>query len=191
MQTCSVRNSDVCLIQITDCHLLADPDARLGGWNNWAALQAIFEDIRGAHPQPSGLLLTGDLAHDESPEAYQRLDALVMEWRVPVFALPGNHDDPEAMRLHMPKVQVTGSAQIGAWQLQLLDSHVDGQDSGQLGCNQLTHIEAELAQNQQPTLIAVHHPPAPVGSAWIDALGLHDGAELLSVSVNISMCGPS
>jgi Icc protein len=32
-----------------------------------------------------------------------------------------------------------------------------------------------------PVLVCLHHPPVPVGSAWLDGVGLQNGAALLEV----------
>lgn len=172
--------SAACVIQITDCHLLAEQGQRLGDWDNWAALEAILEAIRHDQPTPAALLLTGDLVHDESVRGYQRLAQRLHVLDIPIYAVAGNHDDPSLMTLHMPCIQVGGMAQVGAWQIALLNSHTGTSDSGVVGQAQLQDLQSRLhATPDTPTLVAVHHPPTTVGSPWIDALGLQDSDELL------------
>jgi len=181
MQKPVVSDADACIIQISDCHLLATPGERLHGWDNWAALEAVVTDVRRVHPNPSAILLTGDLVHDESAAGYQHLQDLMLKFGVPVYAIPGNHDSPATMAEAMPGIQVGGTAQIGTWQILMLDSHVDGSDSGRVGEQQIEQLHASLSANPQPSLVAVHHPPASVGSKWIDALGMADGGQLLKM----------
>ncbi len=195
MQKCDVSNEDACIIQITDCHLLAQPGQRLRAWDNWAALREVLADVQRKHPAIDALLLTGDLVHDESPSGYQRLADLLQEFAVPIYAIPGNHDSPSVMAQAMQNVQVGGWARVRGWQIILLDSHIDSTDCGALGEQQLARLDSRLqAPSQSNTLLAVHHPPAVVGSPWIDALGLRDGAQLLRIAhqhaqVKAIICG--
>lgn len=185
-----------CLIQITDCHLPANPGIRLSGWDNWASLQAVLEDVRQNHPGLGGILLTGDLVHDESEAGYVRLAGLMQTFDVPVFAIPGNHDNPERLRSAFQALQPNPeSGKIGGWRLLLLNSHMEGSDCGALGQAQIDRLSDTLAQTPDtPTLVALHHPPTPVGSAWIDALGLLDAAHLLRATsqhpqIKAVLCG--
>lgn len=163
------------LVQITDTHLLADPARRLHGWRVAAAFDAVLAAARRRFPRPHALLLTGDLVHDESAAGYRWLARRLRGW-APAYAIPGNHDDPGAMARHLAPVQVGGVAELGRWRLHLLDSRVPGQDGGRLGAAQLEGLAAALTDD--PTLVVVHHPPAPVGTPWLDAIGLADGEAL-------------
>lgn len=169
------------VVQITDCHLLADPATPLHGWYNWQALNAVLQHARATCPRIDVLLLTGDLMHDQSAVGYRRLAAAVQcVGATTVCALPGNHDDPQVMREHMPGAITTGRLALGKWQLHLLDSHVKGSDGGRLGAQALAKLDQQLSDHpHSPTLIAVHHPVLPVGAAWLDAMRLHDGDALL------------
>ena len=180
MTSCHVNQHDHCVVQISDCHLLANEGERLGDWDNWAAFAQILEHVRATHPRLDALLLTGDLVHDESRAGYARLAAWVNTLATPVYACAGNHDDPMCMAQAMPKVQVGGQARIGGWQLQLLNSRVPGHDHGELGATQLQGLAAHLnSERQRPTLLAVHHPAVCFGSAWLDKIAMRDGDALL------------
>jgi len=154
------------LIQVTDTHLFAGADTRQGRWRTDASLSAVLDDIRSRHADRlDALLLSGDLVHDETPDGYRRLADRVARLGVPVYAIPGNHDDPRAMAEAMPGVQVGGSACIGRWRLQMLDSRIPGSDGGRVGDAQLDALEAALRDDDAPTLVAVHHPPCAVYAA--------------------------
>ena len=184
-----------CLIQISDLHLPARPGKRLHGWDNWAAFHAVLAHARSHHPQVAAWLLTGDLVHDESPAGYRRLAAAMMALGAPVAAIPGNHDHPPTLAACMPGVRTSGRLALGGWALQLLDSHWPAHDAGRLGAAGLAALDQALARERAAhLLLAIHHPPAAVGSAWIDAIGLADGPALLDraqadARVTALLCG--
>lgn len=171
------------LIQISDCHLLDTPGERLHGWDNQAALAAVLAHVARCYPAIDAVLLTGDLVHDETAAGYRRLAAAVQRLGAPLLAaIPGNHDDPAGIRSAMPGVATAGPLRLGPWRLHLLDSRIPGSDAGRVGAEALAALRADLAAHPEaPTLVAVHHPPVPVGAAWLDAMRLADGEALLEL----------
>lgn len=170
-----MATSTLTLVQITDTHLLADPARRLHGWHVATAFETVLAAARRRFPWPDGLLLTGDLVHDESAAGYRWLAGRLDGW-APAYAVPGNHDDPAAMRRSLGDTQVGGTARLGRWRLHLLDSRVPGQDGGRVGARQIDRLAAALTD--EPALVVIHHPPVAVDTPWIDALGLADSDEL-------------
>lgn len=166
------------LVQISDTHLFADPETCYRGWNTDAALEAVLAHLRADRDPVDAILLTGDLAEDESPAAYVRLREKFSDWSVPCYALPGNHDDPAAMRQHLG-MPLLGSAALGSWRLLLLDSRVAGKVNGRLADAELERAERFLSQHEAPCLLAVHHPPLAINSPWMDSIGLDNGSALL------------
>jgi len=177
-------NQPLRLIQISDTHLSADPAAVSWGLNNQARLERVLDHALRHTPRPDAVLLTGDLVHDESPAGYRRLTRMLATLPAPVLCLPGNHDDPAAMRrlLSKPPLRFGGSHRVGGWLVILLDSHVDGRDGGALAPSELAALERTLGHNpQRPTLVCLHHHPVPVGSAWLDRMGLSNAADLFHI----------
>jgi len=169
------------LIQISDTHLFADPAGTFGGVTTLASLDRV---LAFAGSPIDAVLATGDLAHDGSREAYAAFRRTLTECQVPVYCLPGNHDDPA----HLAEVLATGNvrrtetALLGTWQLILLDSHLRGHDEGRIGAEQLGRLEAELERGRgHHVLIALHHHPVPMGSEWLDGMGLADAAAFFAV----------
>jgi 3',5'-cyclic-AMP phosphodiesterase len=171
------------LVQFTDTHLMQDPDASLRGARTLPRLQACLAHAQRHFFPVDAVLLTGDIVHDE-PAAYGTVDLLFGDLGVPILAIPGNHDIPDAMRRqlgHSP-FQVGGEwVTRNGWQVLLLESwfaeSADGE--GQLGSAQLQSVERALAASTQPHgLVVLHHPPVPMDSPSLDELGLLDGAEL-------------
>jgi Icc protein len=170
------------LLQITDTHLFADAGGRLVGVETLATLDAVVAHAMRGAPALDGVLATGDLVHDGSREGYARLRARLGRFGCPVYALPGNHDDPAEMRRHLadPPFQYLGAAALGDWQVVLLDSTVPGEDGGALSADELSRLEATLgAARAAHALVCLHHAPLPVGSAWIDTMALRNGDALL------------
>jgi 3',5'-cyclic-AMP phosphodiesterase len=90
---------------------------------------------------------------------------------MPVVAIPGNHDDPEA-------VNGAGELTVAGYRLVLCDTHVDGRPDGRLDAERL---HARL--DEMPTIVAMHHPPLLTGIDALDAIGLpaEDRAALAEV----------
>ena len=86
------------VVQITDLHLLPDNGSRLYGVDTMASLELVLEKIMELPEPAEAIIATGDLAEDGSEESYARLRQRLARLGVPVYVLPGNHDDPAAMR---------------------------------------------------------------------------------------------
>lgn len=131
------------------------------------------------------LLISGDLCDDESWGGYARLRALLEALPLPLALLPGNHDRPLYLRAVLGRRATVAPALLpcGAWDLLLLDSHRPGCDSGWLGAGQLAWLRgvlAGLAEPSRPLLVAVHHPPLPIGDPLMDTMLLEDREPLLA-----------
>ena len=165
------------LVQLSDCHLPLDPQTTYRGLSADRNLASLLPAVR--RWQPDWLLLTGDVSEDGSAAAYGRASARLSTLGAPVLALPGNHDDPAVMRPFFPSGCWDGPLSVEArgWQLVLLDSNRPGQVSGRFSDANLDALERCLrASEAAHVLLALHHQPVPVGSAWIDRYPLEDAA---------------
>ena len=172
------------VLQVTDTHLYADPDGCLLGLNTRHSLDQVLDLTRRRHPCADLVLATGDLVHDASPAGYARLQRMLTSLGVPVYCIPGNHDDPGPMRRHLlgGGVRMVFQATHGGWSLVFLDSTVPGEDGGMLRPDELEQLEGALAAAPDlPTLVCLHHHPFPVGSSWIDSMALGNAADLEEV----------
>lgn len=173
------------VLQITDCHLLADDGARLLDTDTAATLDAVLARALQQHA-PDLLLATGDLAHDCGAPGYERFARIVRgRYQGPVLALPGNHDFGEALRetlgalgMAVPAPELT-ALPVGGWQVIGLDSHEDHAPGGRIGDAAIAALREQLARAAQPVLIALHHPLVPVGAPWLDKDCPVNGASLL------------
>jgi Icc protein len=171
------------IIQLTDTHLLADRKLLLRGCSPYARLEQVLRHVRRHHPDAGLLLLTGDLSEDGSAESYRWLQELIGSLNVPAAALPGNHDDASLMRTVLDRnvIALPRDLERDNWQILLLDSTVPGKTEGLLSGSELEWLRRRLAEKTTFALIAVHHPPVPVGSPWMDRIGLKNAGELLAI----------
>jgi Icc protein len=172
------------IVQLTDCHLFADPAQALRGIVTRPRFEAAIRDVRARAPDAELLVFTGDTAHDESPATYSAVRTEIADWLDRVRIVPGNHDDRALLREVFPQaagiLEGRNAFHIACddWQVIGLDSQIPGETAGLLGPDQLEWLNARLAAILLPVLIFVHHPPIAVHSPWLDRIGLQDAADL-------------
>lgn len=179
-----VNDDNPSLVQFTDTHIYGDASARLAGLDSRASFEAVMQQARADAWPPDALLVTGDLAMDGSSAAYTWLRERLAALAVPVYCIPGNHDEPATMRAVMAGKSISCDSVIdlGAWRVLLLNSFVPQRESGEIGRTQLAWLSEELSSaSGRHVLIALHHPPVSVGSPWMDAMGLDDAASFWDV----------
>lgn len=179
------------LVQLTDTHLLAGGAQFRGVSDTEGALAAAAATIGeiAAHRGPvDRVLVTGDLAEDGSDDAYARFRRLIDPLGLPVSVIPGNHDDRERLRAAFADLPEMPAAGPIRWRLEVggatvvgLDSLVPGRTGGALAPGCLDWLAGVLAELEgRPLLLAVHHPPVPVGIGFMDRIGLAEPEPLLS-----------
>jgi Icc protein len=162
------------LAQITDCHV-DDRDPASA-----EALAAAVDEVLGLNPLPEALLLTGDLANHASESEYRRVAELLEPLPMPVHVVPGNHDDRAGLRAHLGapgtgEEPLQYAVEVGGLRVVACDTTIPGHDDGALGPERLGWLESELAAApEQPTIVAMHHPPLRIGIPVIDELALAD-----------------
>ncbi len=174
--------AEVRLLQLSDPHLFASPDGELRGINTLAALQRVIAHAMARKQALDAVLCTGDIVNDE-PDGYAHFVRELEAIGKPVYCIPGNHDDPEALRraLAAPPFQVGGYVDLGAWRIVLLDSCVPGRAGGHLAGRELQALQAALTGSERHALICVHHHPVSMASRWLDAVGIDNAAALFEV----------
>lgn len=184
------------VVQLTDTHLFRETDGTQKGVNTHATLRAVVADVAARHGDFDALLLTGDLSQDETQESYELLAQTLAPIRTaPVYAIPGNHDNLEHMRsgLAYDDFHLLEDLHIGAWRFAMLNSQVPGRVHGELGAGQLGGLAGSLDGADAHVIVALHHPPVTVDSAWLDASRCLDGEDLLGVlarpPVHAVVCG--
>ncbi len=172
------------LVQITDCHLLGDPSARLNGVDTAATLDAAIDHILNNGPEPDAILATGDLSQDGTAASYNRMKALLARFQAPIYGMVGNHDDTDVLAATLPGdgIEVTRSLCRDGWQIVLLNSRIPGEDDGALGDDELATLDAALTERLDlHALVCVHHQPMAVGGTWADEVSLANPGALFEV----------
>ena len=166
---------EICLVQLTDCHILQDPQAELKGTNTRHSFERVFAAVQSSPIRWDLLLATGDLSQDQSAESYIYLAEHLNRLGIPIAWIPGNHDDPKIMdtAFRAESILNTKHIIIGRWQIVLLDTFIRGETHGRVGEAELEFMQRVLQDHpQHHALICLHHPAIDCGSAWMDAIGL-------------------
>jgi Icc protein len=174
--------NDVRLLQLSDTHLFASPEGTLRGTQTLPSLQRVLAAAAPHVQQADALLVTGDIANDDAG-GYGHFRRLLERAGRPVYCVPGNHDDPQALAAALPPpFQVGGHVDLGGWRLVLLDSCVPGQAGGRLHARELARLEHALdSADNRHVLIALHHHPVSMGSRWLDGIGVANAGEFFDV----------
>jgi 3',5'-cyclic-AMP phosphodiesterase len=165
------------LAQITDCHLLASADHYYQQVQPARHLAAIVAQLRTE--QPDAVLLTGDVTQDHSAASYQLLARLLSALHCPVFCLPGNHDDVNALQRLCQRLPFRPERNIllANWQLLLLDSKGDT-PAGVFPLAQQNWLATQCRQSSADAIwLFCHHHPLALNS-FIDKHGQQDEARL-------------
>lgn len=157
------------ILQLSDLHLVGDPDTHLHGVPTRETLRDVLKHIRSESGDFDHLIITGDLADDGKVETYRMLRDLLKDQLIRCRLLPGNQDDREHIRRVFSEIvghndgPITFAFRAGDWRLIGLDTLLPGAEEGHLSPDQLDWLSAELAAFvDMPTMIFLHHPPVPV-----------------------------
>lgn len=173
--------TSVRITHFTDPHLYGGEHESLRGVETLPALKAAVAQARSRDWPPDALLVTGDLVQDD-PAGYEHFRRVFGEFGLPVLCLPGNHDEPAAMRreLAAKPFVLGGFYDVGRWRIVLLDSCIPGSASGALSEQELTRLDDALASaGGRHCMVCLHHHPVAMGSRWLDHVGLSNAAEFL------------
>lgn len=168
------------VLQITDPHILATPDATLLGINTAYYFKAVLKQAFQSR-QFDLCLLTGDLAQEPCRSSYQFILETLQAYAIPCLCLPGNHDDFDIMQavLNTDTINCDKQLLLGNWQVIGLNSQTPGSEGGCLATAELAFLERCLQDNPSlNTLIAIHHHCLPTGSLWMDTMIIHNAEDI-------------
>jgi 3',5'-cyclic AMP phosphodiesterase CpdA len=176
------------IAQISDMHIKADGKLAYGVVDTAGLLRACVTQIVGLATPPDLVLITGDLVDYGRAEEYALLTELLAPLTMPMYVVAGNHDERTALRKAFdgPRFNYLSQAteflqyavDLGPLRLIVLDTVVPKEGRGQLCARRLAWLDERLAEDDRPTVIAMHHPPFVTGIAHMDAVGL-EGTEAL------------
>ncbi len=170
------------ILQITDPHLYGNSSGHLRGVETDSSLRNVLDAVLATGIEYSAVLVTGDLVQDDVG-GYLRFKSIVGELGKPILCLPGNHDEPDAMRasLAAEPFRYCGAHLIGGWNFIMLDSCDPGHVGGRLSSAELERLDATLGACPAHAMVCLHHHPVPVHSRWLDSLGLADADDFWRV----------
>ncbi|HXZ01540.1 MAG TPA: phosphodiesterase [Stellaceae bacterium] len=172
------------IAQITDFHIKARGRIAYRVVDTAACLAAAVAALKALDPRPDLVVATGDLTDFGREEEYALLRELLAPLAMPVYLIPGNHDEREAMRRtfrgdgYFPAQGFLNyTVEDHPLRLVALDTVIPGESGGRLCAERLAWLDRTLASApERPTMILMHHPPFQTGIAHMDAIGL-DGAD--------------
>ncbi|MCG9728575.1 3',5'-cyclic-AMP phosphodiesterase [Shewanella sp. Isolate13] len=176
------ETESVRIVQVTDPHLFADPEAQLLGVNTAQSLGAVLNTISAVNYPAHFMLATGDISQDYSNESYHSFVEAIAPVGLPCHYLPGNHDDPRIMSLHMQGPKVFGQKRIlaGNWQILMLDSTVRGRPGGHMSAEEFELIDSAIkAEPDRYILLVMHHNPILTGCNWLDQHCMDNGEDFI------------
>ncbi len=178
------RNNSVEVLQITDLHLLSEPEKRLLGVKTDETARQVIELAKSKTWPPDLIVLTGDLTQEPLAPTYRRLDQTLQSLGVPCVCLPGNHDDPLLMQRELNSENVYCATQIlsDAWQIICLDSSKPESEAGYFTGETLEMLENYLDRFPEKfALVCLHHHPVLIGSAWLDTMVLAENDKFFAI----------
>ena len=190
------------LVQITDTHIQPKGQLLYGQVDAALHLRNSVEEIARIRPIPDLVVITGDLVEKPDRESYEHFKELIAPIQVPVYVLPGNHDDPVLMAEMFadtgafPVTDATNqyAVEVNSFRMLALNSHIGGSELPEFDGEHLDWLVRELPKSDKPTMIAIHHPPMKTGIEFIDMGGTQWFQELKEVlsgrhNVHLVICG--
>jgi 3',5'-cyclic AMP phosphodiesterase CpdA len=109
----------------------------------------------------------------------QHFIALIKALDMPVYVIPGNHDNPQIMSVtfadtaYFPASDATFQYGIEdlPFRILALNSLCDGTDLPEFDEQRLSWLQHQLSRSDRPVLITLHHPPMRTGIELIDMGG--------------------
>jgi Icc protein len=172
------------VLQITDTHFFATGNGCLLGLNTEQSLDSVIASVHAGNKPYDLVLATGDLVHDGTPQAYQRIFSHLRRFGVPVYCLPGNHDEATTLRNSTDSglIRHAEHAYHGSWHFIFLNSTVPGKDGGHLDPEGLRVMDTHLrSMPDTHTLICLHHQPVMMGSRWLDTMAVDNADEFFAI----------
>ena len=167
--------------QVSDMHILTAGKLAYGVVDTAAHFRKCIAHILDLPQQPDVVIMTGDLVDSGQPAQYALLREIIAPLPMPVYLLPGNHDERQALRAAFPDHaylnQFPPFIQYAIEEHELrivaVDTVIPGGDGGELCAQRLEWLELTLATApKRPTLLLMHHPPFTSQIAFMDGIGL-------------------
>lgn len=162
------------IAQISDTHILAPDSDETSADLRADCLRRTVEDVNAQ--RPDAVIFTGDTVQHGQPAEYACLRQLLAPLEAPLYLVPGNRDDNDALRAafaevaHLPKSGEFLHYEIDEHDVRLvaIDSTASGERKGRFCGERQERLDSVLSeQSGRPTLLFIHHPPFDVGDHYV------------------------
>ena len=167
------------IAQISDPHITLSGTLREDKYATVVQLKEAVDHILKLPTRPELVLVTGDCADNGEPEEYRLLQQCLAPLAMPVYLIPGNHDNRQNLRQtfgeqgsqhHAEFIQYV--VETEPLRLLALDTLHEGQGGGQFCPQRLAWLRARLNESpEKPTILFQHHPPFLTGLSVLDGAG--------------------
>jgi 3',5'-cyclic AMP phosphodiesterase CpdA len=180
----------VLIAQLSDTHVSTPGSRNDRQFRTAEHLERAVAHLNALAPRPDVVLATGDLVERGEAGEYERLRELLEPLAMPVYLIPGNHDDRGNLARafgghpHLPRDGGFVQYAVEDWPVRLvaLDTLVPGESGGRLCAERLAWLDARLAESaERPTVVFMHHPPFVTGMRKMDEMGLEGTGALAAV----------
>lgn len=176
------------LLHLTDLHLFEDSSTKFLGINPYESLEKVVSKIKlnaDKGQKPDVIILTGDISQDFSANSYKLAAEVLHDFNCTILATMGNHDEADLFNniICQDKCFKCSKKNIfGNWRVLILNSHFPAHVAGYLSESELDFLESELNSDKEIfTVIILHHHVLPIGSSWLDMLGLKNSEQFLEI----------
>lgn len=158
------------LVQLSDCHLLADKQASLYQVNPYRSLVRVLKHV--AKQNADAVLVTGDISGDDSQASYHHFVQAMAEFLpgVPWRAIAGNHDNNSHFSSCLRDIELRATTpwSLQPWFIHGLDTRFEGA-KGQIRVAELDAIQSSIrcAPRQTHHILVLHHHLVATQS-WMD-----------------------
>ena len=166
------------IAQISDTHILARSSDQAEGRRRADDLRRCVADIN--LQQPDAVVHTGDIVQHGRPEEYEHIAEILAPLEAPIYVVPGNRDDRDALRVslgatldgqvYMPEAGDFFHYTVESHPLRLvaLDSTAPGERKGVYCEERQAWLHETLAREpNKPTILLIHHPPFDIDDHYI------------------------
>ena len=179
------------LLQLSDLHIRERGKLAYERIATAPYLKRAIDSILRLPQQPNAVVITGDLTDFGREAEYDHLRELLLPLHMPVYLMPGNHDDRDQMRRSFADHMYLGesgfvqfSVAVGGLQLIALDTLDSGASAGLICKERLTWLNRELVLHaNKPVVVAMHHPPFQTLIGHMDDIGLLEGVRELEALI--------
>ena len=184
------------IIQISDLHICRDKNQHFFSQNSMNSLNKIVNEIK-KYQDISFVIITGDISQDGSLESYKNALEILNTISLPIYYIPGNHDDQKIMHELFNKSGISlisESIKLDGWEFHHINTSIPGTDCGFIDANTLTSFKDKLSITNNNIVIVSHHHLLPVGTPLVDECMVVNPDDLLKIldenrKIKLVICG--